>query len=73
MKDDELEVMFDRVRAWPEARKERALGLLAALDAFDDVVYPLTGIEIAELETAILETDEASDKEVVAAFGRPFR
>lgn len=81
MIDTDLEALFARVRAWPEDLQAEATDLLLALERdaeaaralTPDALYPLTDEEIAELRTAMLETDEASDAEITAAFGRSFR
>ena len=73
MTKEQIEAIFERVRAWPADRQERAVSLLLAVEAETDEVYALSAEERADLEEALAEMDRgevASQAEVDAAFRR---
>ena len=73
MTKEQIEAIFERVRAWPAERQERAISLLLAVEAETDEVYVLSAEERADLQEALAEMDRgevASQAEVDAAFRR---
>jgi len=72
MTREQLEAVFDRVRAWPEWRQQEAVELLSAIEA-EPEAYPLSEEERADLEQAVAEMDRgevASEADVNAVFRR---
>ena len=73
MTKEQIEAVFERVKSWPEDRRERAAGMLLELEQFGEKLWPLTDEERADLEEALREMDRgevATDEEVAAAFRR---
>jgi hypothetical protein len=74
--DTDLEALLERLRTWPSEWRAHAAGSLRSIEQMmtgEGGKYLMTEEEGADLRAAMLETDEASDDEIVAAFGRPFR
>jgi hypothetical protein len=70
MTKEQLEAIFDRVRAWPEWRQREAVELLSAIEA-EAEVYSLSSDERADLDEALAEMDRgevATQVEVEAVF-----
>jgi hypothetical protein len=73
MKDENLEVMFARVRGWDEERKQQAFELLLALEKYGDVLYPLTEEEAADIAEGVAEAERgefATPEEIARVFRR---
>ena len=73
MTKEQIEAIFERVRAWPADRQERAVSMLLTMEAETDEIYVLSDEERADLEEALAEMDRgevASDEQVAAVFRR---
>jgi hypothetical protein len=73
MTKDQLEALFDRVRAWPPEKQAEAVDVLHWLEGQDRNIYILSPEERADIEEGIAELDRgevASDDEVAATFAR---
>jgi predicted transcriptional regulator len=73
MTKEQIEAIFERVRAWPAEKQEEAASILLALEAEPDDVYVLSEEERADVEAGLEEARQgkfASDEEVKALFDR---
>ena len=72
MTKDDLEAVFDRVRAWSPEKQRVAMEALLWFEDGDDI-YELSPEERADLEEGLAELDRgevATDDEVAAVFAR---
>jgi len=75
MTKEQIEAVFDRVRAWPEHRQLEAAALLLSIESEEDM-YPLSEEERADLEEGLAEMERgevASEEQVTAVFRRAHR
>lgn len=73
MTKEELESLFDRIRALPPEKLVEVEEVLEWLERRDSSIYVLTEEERADLDDALAEVDRgevATAEEVVAVFGR---
>jgi hypothetical protein len=73
MTKEDLEAVFDRVRAWPPEKQEMALAALRLIEFRQGDIYELSDEERADLEEAVAEMERgevASQEEVDAVFRR---
>lgn len=74
MTREQLDAIFDRVRAWPAERQEEAAAILLALEfEADDEPAELTEEELADLNEGLAEADRGDfvpDEEMKAFFKR---
>jgi predicted transcriptional regulator len=73
MTKEQIEAIFERVRAWPADRQERAVSLLLAMEAETDSVYVLSDEEREGVERGLEDVRNgryASDEEMAALFAR---
>jgi hypothetical protein len=73
MTEEQLEAIFERVRAWPASKQQDAVELLLALESQGQEPYVLSADERADAEAGLAELDAgklASEAEVAAVFDR---
>lgn len=71
MTKEDIEAVFDRVRAWPPDKQAEAVEVLRRMEGAD--IYELSDEERSDLEDALAEMDRgevATDEEVAAVFAR---
>ena len=69
MTKEDLEAVFDRIRAWPPEKQQLAMEAFQLIEARQSLIYELSDDERADLEEAIAEMDRgevASDDDVEA-------
>ena len=73
MTRESLEILLDRVAAWPEEDQDRVIRLIDEIEATRHDVYKLSDDERAAARRGLAEMragDLASDEEVAAVFDR---
>ena len=73
MTKEQIEAIFERVRAWPEHRQAEAIEMLLALEVEPDSVYVLSDEEREGVERGLEDVRQgrfASDEEMAALFAR---
>ena len=73
MTRESLEILLDRVAAWPEEDQDRIIRLIDEIEATRRDVYKLSDDERAAARRGLAEMragDLASDEEVAAVFDR---
>ena len=73
MTKEQIEAIFERVRAWPTDRQEEAASLLLALEEEPGGVYVLSDDEREGVERGLDDVRQgrfASDEEMAALFAR---
>lgn len=69
MTRQEIDAVFERVRAWPQARQEDAARTLMRMEEVEAGPFELTDEDIAALDAAEAEGDAGSE-DVEAFFAR---
>ena len=73
MTKDQIEAIFERVRAWPLQRQEDAARVLLTLEQQSAVIESLTDEDWADLDEALAEAEQEGpvpDEEIKALFDR---
>jgi hypothetical protein len=73
MTKDQINTVLDRVRTWPEPRREEAVELLLALESLGEEPYRLSDEERASVRRGLEDVRQrrfASDEEMAALFNR---
>jgi predicted transcriptional regulator len=73
MTKDQIEAIFERVKAWPLERQQDAAEMLLRMEKQDSYVYELSDEEEADIKLALEEAargEFATDEEVEAVFSR---
>ncbi|MDB5654994.1 MAG: hypothetical protein JWQ94_2607 [Tardiphaga sp.] len=73
MTRESLEILLDRVAAWPEEDQDKVIRLIDEIEANRHHVYKLSDEERAAVRRGLAEMragDLASDEEVAAVFNR---
>jgi len=73
MTKEQIEAVFERVRAWPEDWQEDAISVLLALEKDFENPYELTEEEECDLDAGLAEAERGEfvpDEEIEAFFAR---